>query len=480
MKTVRTVLGEITPEGLGPVNGHEHVFQVSPLLPGDELDDPERSSAEVELLRGSGFAAMIDATPIGLGRRATDLRRISESTSVQSVASTGVHRDAHYAADHPLQALGIEARAELMLRDLIDGMPVRDEDLFAAGSPRPARTGVRAGMLKVGIEYWAITASERMTIEAIARVHEATNAPVMVHLEFCTAGHEVLDLLAELGGAESSVLLAHADRSPDAGLHCELMGRGAFLGYDGMARSKVRSDEVLLDLTERVLGDGFDRLLLGGDVARSGRFVSYGGMPGMAYVSDRYLPRLQERIGDRALDRILVDAPWELLGRRWRRGDAAATVTVRRAGSELGAPHHLRDRVRSFVEHLLDVLVVDVLRVVPVRPGVGEFLDGLPVDHGDRGLHGQSTDGDRVLGDRAEHHSLTDGLLLGRPGVETDHLEIVPRQPELLHGVDDADRGPLIGAVEANEVVRPDHRFRNVRGLQMVTIAVLDVDDLDV
>src|SRR5690625_111091 len=62
MKTVRTVLGEITPEGLGPVNGHEHVFQVSPLLPGDELDDPERSSAEVELLRGSGFAAMIDAT----------------------------------------------------------------------------------------------------------------------------------------------------------------------------------------------------------------------------------------------------------------------------------------------------------------------------------------------------------------------------------------------------------------------------------
>src|SRR5690625_8046954 len=100
MKTVRTVLGEITPEGLGPVNGHEHVFQVSPLLPGDELDDPERSSAEVELLRGSGFAAMIDATPIGLGRRATDLRRISESTSVQIVASTGVHRDAHYAADH--------------------------------------------------------------------------------------------------------------------------------------------------------------------------------------------------------------------------------------------------------------------------------------------------------------------------------------------------------------------------------------------
>ena len=319
MKTVRTVLGEIASEELGPVNGHEHAFQVSPLLPGDELDDPERSNAEVALLRGSGFAAMIDATPIGLGRRPTDLRRISESTGLRIIASTGVHRDGHYGADHPLQTLGVEARAELMLRDLLDGMPVRDADLFAAGSSLPTRTEVRAGMLKVGIEYWAITASERMTIEAIARVHKASDAPVMVHLEFCTAGHEVLDLLSELGVAESSVLLAHADRSPDAGLHRELMSRGAFLGYDGMARSKVRSDEELLDLTEQLVGEGFDRLLLGGDVARSSRFVSYGGMPGMAYLGERYLPRLRERIGDQALSRILVDVPRSLLGRSWRR-----------------------------------------------------------------------------------------------------------------------------------------------------------------
>lgn len=319
MRTVRTVRGAVVPEELGAVNGHEHAFQVSPLLPGDELDDPELSEAELALLRGSGFSAMIDATPIGLGRRPADLRRISGSTGLRIIASTGVHRDAHYTADHPLQRLGVEARAELMLRDLTEGMPACDTDLFAEGPALTVRTRIRAGMLKVGIEYWSITASERLTIESIARVHEATDAPVMVHLEFCTAGHEVLDLLAGLGVEESAVLLAHADRSPDAGLHRELMSRGAFLGYDGMARSKVRSDEELLDLTERVVGDGPDRLLLGGDVARSSRFVSYGGMPGMAYLGKRYLPRLRERIGGRALSRILIDAPRELLGRSWRR-----------------------------------------------------------------------------------------------------------------------------------------------------------------
>lgn len=336
MKAVRTVLGDIAPVQLGATNGHEHAFQVSPLLPGDELDDPERSSAEVALLHGSGFASMIDATPIGLGRRPVELRRISEATGMQIIASTGVHRDAHYAAEHPLQALGARERAALMLRDVTEGMAARDDELFVAGasappapaspveaphvagSGRPPRTGVRAGLLKVGIEYWAISASEHVTLEAIAQVHELTDAPVMVHLEFCTAAHEVLDLLAGLGVPEDSVVLAHADRSPDAGLHRELIGRGAFLGYDGMARAKVRSDEELLDLTETVVSAGGDRLLLGGDVGRASRFVSYGGMPGMAYLGRRYLPRLRERIGEQALERILVGAPRDLLARTWR------------------------------------------------------------------------------------------------------------------------------------------------------------------
>lgn len=331
MTAVRTVLGDIAPEQLGATNGHEHAFQVSPMLPGDELDDPERSSAEVALLHGSGFASMIDATPIGLGRRPVELRRISETTGMQIIASTGVHRDGHYATDHPLQALGVQERAALMLRDVTEGMPARDDELFAADDSPSAgssfstdteaspRTGIRAGLLKVGIEYWAISPSERVTIEAIAQVHGLTSAPVMVHLEFSTAAHEVLDLLAGLGVPEDSVVLAHADRAPDAGLHRELMSRGAFLGYDGMARSKVRSDEELLDLTERVVSAGGGRLLLGGDVARASRFASYGGMPGMAYLGRRYLPRLRERIGEEALERILVDAPRDLLARTWRR-----------------------------------------------------------------------------------------------------------------------------------------------------------------
>lgn len=313
MTAVRTVRGDVDPSVLGPTNAHEHVFQVSPLLPGDELEDPDRSAQEISLLARSGFASMIDATPIGLGRRPAAVRRISAATGVHIVASTGFHRDAHYGHGHPLLALNVAQKTAWMQRDVTVGMAVDD-----AADPPPADPPVRAGMLKVGIEYWAITAAERATLEAIAQVHAATDAPVMVHLEFCTAAHEVLDLLTSLGVPETAVLLAHADRSPDAGLHLELMARGASLGYDGMARSKVRSDEELLELTERVVARGGDRLLLGGDVARASRYVSYGGMPGIAYLGERYLPRLRARIGDEALAGMLVAAPARLLGRTWR------------------------------------------------------------------------------------------------------------------------------------------------------------------
>ena len=66
---VRTVLGEVPAVALGRTDYHEHLFQVSPLLPGDELDDEPASQAEAASFRGSGFATLVDATPTGLGRR---------------------------------------------------------------------------------------------------------------------------------------------------------------------------------------------------------------------------------------------------------------------------------------------------------------------------------------------------------------------------------------------------------------------------
>ncbi|MCU1505318.1 MAG: aryldialkylphosphatase [Microbacteriaceae bacterium] len=305
MMTVRAVLGDLDPSVLGTVDYHEHLFQTSPLLPGDELDDEAASSSEAVSLMRSGFTSMIDATPIGLGRNPEALARISASTGLTVIAATGVHREAHYPEEHWLRQTTVDARARLFIDDLVEGMPRRDGEGRRAESPNGEP--VRAGVIKGAVDYWSISRFERTTLEAVAIAHVATGAPVMVHLEFCTGAHEVLDLLSAAGVHENRVVLAHADRDPNAALHLELAARGAWLGYDGMARPRTRSDAELLDLTEAVIAGGAaDHLLLGGDVARRSRYLAYGGIPGLAYLGERYLPLLRGRVGDAVVEKILT------------------------------------------------------------------------------------------------------------------------------------------------------------------------------
>lgn len=306
MTVVRTVLGDIAPAELGRVDYHEHLFQRSPLLPGDDLDDEARSGAELGILLASGFDAMVDATPVGLGRRPDALARLSAERGVRVVATTGRHRDAHYSDQ--AWALDMAEWGALFVRELIVGIAASDADYASTPLGDVAVSGVKAGLLKAGIDYWSITRGERLVIEGVAVAHAATGAPVMVHTEQCSAALEVLDLLRSLGVASQRVVIAHADRNPDSGLHVAIAQTGAYLGYDGAGRHRNWPDSVLIDSLAAVAEAGHaDNLLLGADVARASRFSSYGGMPGLGYLGTRFLPRVAERIGPDAVRSIIVD-----------------------------------------------------------------------------------------------------------------------------------------------------------------------------
>jgi len=309
-RTIVTVLGEVRAGELGRTNYHEHLFQVSPLLPGEELDDEHTSGAEAGSLRRSGFTALVDATPTGLGRRPEALARISAAQGLRVVATTGAHREPHYGTGHWLLSLTEDQLAERFCRDVSDGMPVVDGPRTGPPAHGPDGQAVRAAVVKAGIGYWSMTTFERRVLAAVAATWHRTGAAVMVHLEHGSAAFEVLAELGRHGVRASAVALAHVDRNPDPGLHRELAARGAYLGYDGAARHQRWPDSVLIDCLAAVVeGGAGDRVLLGGDVARRSRYVAYGGMPGLAYLFDRFVPRVRQAIGDDALGSVLVANP---------------------------------------------------------------------------------------------------------------------------------------------------------------------------
>ena len=302
---VMTVTGPVPAAALGAVDAHDHLFLRTPALPDDEFDDLERSTAEAVEGRDSGIGAIVDMTPIGLGRRPDLLRAVSQTTGIPIIAATGYHRDAHYPDGHWVCDASVELLADRVVRDLEIGMHPADW-VDPTAAPDPAR----AGAIKAGASYHRASEAERRRLEACAIGSRRGGVPILVHTEIGTFGHEIVDILTGFGVPTHRIILAHLDRNPDAELHAEIASRGVHLEYDTMGRTKYRPDSDLLDLIDRMVGAGHvERLLLGQDIGRRSMLRAYGGGPGMRYLMETFVPRVRRRIGDDATDAILVRNP---------------------------------------------------------------------------------------------------------------------------------------------------------------------------
>ena len=284
---IRTIGGDIAPAELGPCDAHEHLFLVTPAQPGDEFADVAKAIEEARTLVAAGGRALVDWTPLGLGRDLDGLRAVSDATGLHVVAATGLHRDAHYASDDPLRSESEEALADRFVADL-----------------------QRCGILKVGASYHYVTPFEEKAFAAAATAHERIGAPVCVHTEHGTMGLAIVERLQKLGVPPASVVLAHVDRNPDPGEHAGTAAAGAWLQLDGPGRTKYWPDSTILALIADLAERGHaGRLLLGGDTGRRSMMRAYGGGPGLDYLFARFKPRLERELSSELSEQIFVTNP---------------------------------------------------------------------------------------------------------------------------------------------------------------------------
>ena len=99
MEHLATTMGALSKEEVGFILPHEHIFVDfrTPDHPdhgkADVADVVRLMAPEVEAVGRLGVTAMVDSTPLGVGRRPDAVKAISEATGVPIVLPTGIYRE---------------------------------------------------------------------------------------------------------------------------------------------------------------------------------------------------------------------------------------------------------------------------------------------------------------------------------------------------------------------------------------------------
>lgn len=309
MSFVRTVLGDIDPEGLGFCYAHEHLAIVrsytTEKTPDFLLDDVEGMAKDLaEAKAGGGLGWCVDSMPGGgAGRSPAALRALSEKAGVPIVCPTGLHLRKYYPEGHWGPRASQAELQEVFVWEIERGVDVND---LAGPTYRPM-DGVRAGVIKVAGGRDALDEYERRLFRAAAGAQRVTGCPILTHAEEGTAGLEQARLLIDSGADPGHIVLSHLDRVPDAGYHREVLRTGVRLEYDSAFRWKAgetnHTEELLVELLPEFPG----QLMLGMDAARRKYWRCYGGSPGIDFLATTFVPRLRRRgLAEELLTRLTM------------------------------------------------------------------------------------------------------------------------------------------------------------------------------
>ena len=298
MGIIRTVLGDIAPESLGPTLTHEHlVVDLRRCHPGyaDALSaivDP--MLPHLAVVREQGIRTLVECTPTHLGRHAEAYRELSRQSGLNVVMSCGTYRDG-------------------WIPDSVRAMPAPAlADWYADG----IRQG--AGLIKLGCDPDGPSEVESRCARAAGAASATTGCLVACHLGSAAPTWRVLDEFEAGGGDPSRFVVAHLQAERDLTAHTALARRGAWLGYDCIGA--VPADDLYVELIRRRADAGLlDHLLISqdacaylvgddGTVSRHHRFD---------YLLRRFIPALRDAgISAEEVETLLVHNPARALAIR--------------------------------------------------------------------------------------------------------------------------------------------------------------------
>jgi len=313
MSYVQTVLGPISPDDLGRVMPHEHLFSLVPgpwLNGGDSDTRVELAANALSALPALGFSTVVDLSPYGVvgrdadGDNVRDLAEVSRQSGLQIVAGTAVYLESF--SPEWARTADVDALTERFIRDATVGI---------------GATGIRAGIFgEQATSLGEITAHEEKCLRAVARAHRATGLGISTHTTHGTMALEQIDILRGEGVDLDRVVIGHMDTHADPAAVRAVLDTGANIAIDTIGkevwefflgpnpagrpegeftkRSYYRSDLKRADLVAELVAEGYvDRVTLALDLTGAEVWMNPAthGQQGYSYLARVFIPMLQER-----------------------------------------------------------------------------------------------------------------------------------------------------------------------------------------
>jgi phosphotriesterase-related protein len=284
MTQLITTLGPKSVDELGLILPHEHVFVDlrTPDTPGQgeaDADDVIRQiGPEIERARAAGITALVECTPVGVGRRIDILEAVSKALDFPLIVPTGVYREPWIRADKA--ALSEDALFDWMLAELTD---------------RVEGTQTQAGWIKLSAGDDGLTTTETRVLRAAARAAKEANAVIGSHTLRGRVVRDQLAIIESVGYSPSRFIWIHTQAEPDFDLHLEMARRGVWVEYDWIG-GEDQTDAAYIDRLQRLIAAGFEaQLLISQDRGWYDPAQPGGGQPKpYTYLTDTFIPKLRE------------------------------------------------------------------------------------------------------------------------------------------------------------------------------------------
>jgi phosphotriesterase-related protein len=173
MGIIRTLNGDISANQLGVTYSHDHIYCIPPYWAERQdddllLDDPQASERELSDFRRAGGNAIYDATAPDYGRQAAAVAAMAQRQQLHIIATAGFNKGFLWSSKRPGSA---QTFAEWIAHSDVDELV---EHVCREVTEGIEGTEHRAGVVKCGTGYNAISPLEQKTMEVIVRAQQRT------------------------------------------------------------------------------------------------------------------------------------------------------------------------------------------------------------------------------------------------------------------------------------------------------------------